>query len=49
MTPPKKLITLGPPLKTCAANKDKHPGIPDVAKPRQKLAEVEQSRQQAAK
>jgi hypothetical protein len=47
--PPKQLLTLGPPLKTRAGNKDKHPGIPDVTKPRRKPAEVEQSHQETAK
>jgi hypothetical protein len=42
-------MTLGPPIKTRAANKDKHPGMPDVTKPRRKPAEMEQLRQESAK
>jgi hypothetical protein len=48
MAPSKPLITLGPPLKTRAANKDKHPGMPDATKPRRKPAEMEQLRQESA-
>ena len=49
MPPPKPLLTLGPPLRTRATNKDKHPGMPDVIKPRRKPAEMEELRQDAAK
>jgi hypothetical protein len=49
MPPPNKLLTLGPPLKTRATNKEKHPGLPDVTKPRRSPAEVEQTRQEASK
>ena len=49
ITMPPKMLSLGPPLRTRATNKDKHPGELDMLKPRRKPAEVEQSRQQAAK
>ena len=49
MPPPKKLLALGPPLKTREANKDKHPGAPDMTSPRRSSAEVAQIRQKAAK
>jgi hypothetical protein len=46
--PPPKLLSLNPLLKTRATNKDKHPGEPDMLKPRRKPAEMEQLRQQTA-
>ena len=45
----KQLLALGPPLQTRATNKDKRPGLPDVTNPRRKTAEVQQSRQEAAR
>ena len=43
------MLSLGPALKMHAMNKDKHPGEPDMIKPRRKPAEVEQIRQNTAK
>jgi hypothetical protein len=43
------MLSLGPPLKTRATNKDKHPGEPDMLKPRRKPEEMEQIRQHTAK
>jgi hypothetical protein len=48
MAPP-KMLSLGPPLKTRATNKDKHPGAPDMLKGRRKPAEMKQIRQDTAK
>jgi hypothetical protein len=45
---PNQLLTLGPPLKTRATNKDKHPGLPDVTKVRRTPAEMQEIRQEAA-
>jgi hypothetical protein len=47
MAPP-KMLCLGPPLKTRATNKDKHPGEPDMLRPRRKPEEMEQIRQDKA-